>query len=50
MKTTESKTQTVPVIVDNFIRAETDWAFDNAISTAGFLREALPLPRSDAPR
>jgi hypothetical protein len=56
MPSSEINTQTVPVTVDNFIRAETDWAFRNVIQQQGSLgrfyhfRELAPLDKQAVPR
>lgn len=53
---TETKSSTVPVTVDNFIRAETDWALGNGIQQQGcfgkfyHFREAVPLGKQPVPR
>ena len=52
----ETKSPGVPVTVDNFIRAETDWAFGNAIEQQGcfgkfyHFREMTPLDKQGVPR
>jgi len=52
----ESKPQTIPVTVDNFIRAETDWAFDgvirqqNAFGKFNHSREVTRLDEQTVPR
>lgn len=53
---TEMKSPAVPVTVDNFIRAETDWVFSNAIQQQGcfgkfyHFRKAAPLDKQAVPR
>jgi hypothetical protein len=55
MLTSDSKTQIVPVTVDNFIRAETDWVFRNLIQEQGafgkfyHFRELAPLDKQTVP-
>lgn len=49
------KAQTVPVTVDNFVRAETDWAFSGVIQQGGWakfehFREVTPLDKQAVPR
>ena len=51
----EMKTQAVPVTADNFIRAETDWAFGNVIRQGSFgkfhhSREVTALDKQPVPR
>src|SRR5262249_15411572 len=52
----ESKPETIAVTVDNFIRAETDWAFDgvvrqqNAFGKFNHMREVTPLDKQAVPR
>src|SRR5947209_4444438 len=56
MPSVETKSQKVPVTVDNFLRAETDWAFNNAIQKQGSFgklyhsREVTPLDKQPVPR
>lgn len=53
---TETQSQAVPVTVDNFTRAETDWAFTGAIERQGcfgkfyHFREMTPLDKQAVPR
>jgi hypothetical protein len=55
MSTATAKAQTVPVTVDNFVRAETDWAFNGVIQQGGWakfqhFRELSPLDKQAVPR
>lgn len=53
---TETRLQVIPVTVDNFVRAETDWAFAGAIQKQGcfgklyHFREMTPLDQQTVPR
>lgn len=53
---TDTKSQPVLVTVDNFVRAETDWAFANAVQQQGsfgkfyHFREMTPLDKQVVPR
>jgi len=52
----ETKSEAIAVTVDNFVRAETDWAFGNAIRDLNcfgkfcHVREFLPLDKQGVPR
>jgi len=55
MPTATAKAQTVPVTVDNFVRAETDWALNGVIQQGGWakfehFREVTPLDKQAVPR
>lgn len=56
MQTAATKTQTLPVTADNFIRAETDWAVGNVVQQQGAFgkfnhaREVTPLDKQPVPR
>jgi hypothetical protein len=56
MPASETKTQTVPVTIDNFVRAETDWTFANVLRDQGCLgkfyhfRELASLDKQSVPR
>ena len=53
---TETKSPAIPVTVDNFVRAETDWAFANPIRDQScfgkfyHFREMTPLDKQGVPR
>ena len=53
---TATNSQAVPVTVDNFIRAETDWAFNNVVQQQGcfgkfyHFRDMAPINQQPVPR